>query len=576
MRIVFLLLAWIVAIGSGSALGAPMIGGCPVLPVDNVWNARVDTLPVHPNSTSYVANLATAGDGATRSLHMDFGSGLYPDPPDPDAAPIGIPFITVPGTQPKVPIVFDVDDESDAGPYPVPPSAPIEGVGPPDIDGDRHVLVIDTGNCVLYELYYAFPQLGGASWTASSGAVYDLRSNALRPQTWTSADAAGLPIFPGLARYDEVAAGAIQHALRFTASRTQRAFVWPARHYASSVTDAGVPPMGARFRLKSTVNISGFSPQPRAIAQAMQTYGLILADNGSPWFVSGAPDERWDNDALHELDVLKGSDFEAVDESSLTVNVDSGQVAGACTAGDDDNDGMPNCVELAEGRNPLVKDNDVFGNARLFVMQQYRDFLNREGDSGGIGYWTNLITTGIATRAQTAEYFFNSQEFQTTVSPVVRLYFAYFRRIPDYAGLVFWIDYVRSGHSFSEVSNFFATSPEFVSTYGSLDNGQFVSLLYQNVLGRTADAGGLAFWTGQLNNAAMTRGQVMLSFSESAEFVSGSRNSVYVTMMYVGMLRRSPDQGGFDFWVGYMAGNSGLALINGFLASPEYHGRFLP
>ena len=559
-----------------SALAAAMVGGCPTLPVDNVWNARVDTLPVHSSSASYVANLATAGDGATRSLHMDFGSGLWPPPPDPTAAPIGIPFMLVPGSQPKKSVTFDVPDESDAGPYPIPPDVPIENVGPANADGDRHVLVIDTTNCMLYELFYAFPQFGGASWTAYSGAIYDLHSNALRPQGWTSADAAGLPIFPGLVRYDEVAAGAIQHALRFTAQRTQRAYVWPARHYASSVTDTAVPPMGTRFRLKASVNIGGLSPQAQVIAQAMKTYGLILADNGSPWFVSGAPDERWNNDVLHELDVLKGSDFEAVDTSVLMASADSGQVSGACTAGDDDNDGVPNCVELQEGLNPAVKDNNVLGNSRFFVMQQYRDFLNREGDSAGIAYWTSVINQAIFTRAQTVDYFFSSNEFQTTVSPVVRLYFAYFLRIPDYAGLQFWINYVRAGHGLNEVSDSFATSPEFISTYGSLSNSQFVSLLYNNVLGRAADSAGLAFWTDQLDRGAMTRGQVMMGFSESAEFIASSRNRVYVTMIYVGMLRRAPDQGGFDYWVNYIGSGNRLLLIDGFISSPEYRGRFMP
>src|SRR5258708_5142524 len=314
------LLATLFAASAPAATAAPTISGCPSLPADNIWNRRVDTLPVHPNSATYIANI-----GAALSFHMDFGAGLLPDPPDPQAAPIGIPFVVVGGTQAKVPVVFDVADESDAGPYPIPPNAPIEGVGDPNVDGDRHVLVIDRDNCILYETDAWFPKGGGTSWPAFSGAKFDLRSNALRPETWTSADAAGLPIFPGLARYDEVAAGTIEHALRFTASSTQRAYTWPARHYASSIIDPGFPPMGARFRLKASVSISAFSPQAKAIAQAMKTYGIILADNGSSWFVSGAPDDRWDNAVLRQLNVLKGSDFEAVDTSSLMVNANSGQ-----------------------------------------------------------------------------------------------------------------------------------------------------------------------------------------------------------------------------------------------------------
>ena len=244
---------------------------------------------------------------------------------------------------------------------------------------------------------------------------------------------------------------------------------------------------------------------------------------------------------------------------------------------DADGDGIPNGVEITEGLNPLAKDNDVFGNARLFAMQQYRDFLNREGDSAGIAFWANLITSGTASRAQTVDYFFGSAEFATVVSPVVRLYFAYFGRIPDYGGLQFWINYYKAGHSLDEISNSFASSPEFQNTYGPVTNSQYVALVYQNVLGRMADPGGLDFWTSQLDTGQRSRGQVMLAFSESAEYVSLSTNKVRVTMTYVGMLRRSPDPGGFDFWVGYLDGaNSALALIDGFITSAEYRARFLP
>lgn len=551
---------------SSLAVAAPTIEGCPTLPSDNIWNARVDTLPLHPNSAAYVNTI-----GATSGFHMDFGSGLY------DGAPIGIPFVVVGGTQPKVPVVFGYDDESDPGPYPIPPNAPIEGVGPPTADGDRHVLVVDRDNCRLYETFYSFPQNGGASWTADAGAVYDLRSNALRPSGWTSADAAGLPIFPGLVRYDEVASGVIEHALRFTAPQTQRAFVWPARHFASSSTDAARPPMGLRLRLRADFNVNGLSAHARVIAQAMKTYGIILADNGSRWYVSGAPDDRWNNDVLHELDVLRGSDFEAVDTSALMANVNSGQVAGACSPGDTDTDGIPDCLEAGEGRNAAVKDNDVFGNARLFAMQQYRDFLSREGDAGGISFWTSQISGGVRSRGQVIENFFNSVEFQGTIAPVARLYFAYFLRVPDYDGLNYWIGRYRGGDSLDSISNIFAGSPEFTNTYGSLTNPQFVDLVYQNVLGRAADAGGRAFWIAELDSGRRTRGNVMLQFSEGAEYRGLINNEVYVTMMYVGMLRRAPEPGGFAFWADYMdQGNSGLSLINGFLGSAEYRNRFLP
>jgi hypothetical protein len=290
----------------------PQVAGCAIFPSDNIWNTPVDTLPVDPTSEAYVATI-----GAHATMHPDFGSGTW------EGGPIGIPYIDVPGSQPGVPVAFDYADESDPGPYPIPSNAPIEGG--PTSDGDRHVLVVDRDDCVLYELFYAWPQSDG-SWEAGSGAIFDLNSHALRPAGWTSADAAGLPILPGLVRYDEVAAGEINHALRFTAPQTRRAYVWPARHYASSRTGTEYPPMGQRFRLKADFDISGFSPDVQVILQALKTYGMMLADNGSAWYLSGAPDERWDNDVLRELRQVHGSDFEAVDVSSLMVDPDSGQV----------------------------------------------------------------------------------------------------------------------------------------------------------------------------------------------------------------------------------------------------------
>lgn len=295
----------------------PQIAGCDIFPGNNIWNTPIDTLPVHPNSANYINTI-----GATAGLHPDFGSGVWPPGSN---SPIGIPYIDVPGSQPKVPITFIWwPNESDAGPYPVPANAPIEGG--PDADGDRHVIVLDRDNCILYEMYYAFPQ-GNGSWEAANGAVYDLKSHALRPDGWTSADAAGLPILPGLVRYDEVAAGEIRHAIRFTAPQTQAAHVWPARHDASSQTGTNYPPMGLRLRLRANYDISGFSPQMQVILQAFKTYGIILADNGSAWYISGVPDGRWDNDMLHEMDVITGADFEVVDVSSLMINPNSGQAA---------------------------------------------------------------------------------------------------------------------------------------------------------------------------------------------------------------------------------------------------------
>jgi hypothetical protein len=280
------------------------------LPADNVWNTPIDTLPLDANSTAYVNTI-----GANTGLKADFGAGLW------DGGPIGIPYVTVAGSQSAYPVTFEYDDESDPGPYRIPLNAPIEGGS--QADGDRHAIAIDTTNCVLYELFAAYP--GANAWNAGSGAIYDLNSHALRPETWTSADAAGLPIFPGLVRYDEIVAGEIKHAIRFTAPQTRSAYVWPARHEASSLTGSQYPPMGQRFRLKANFNISGFSPTNQIILRALKKYGMILADNGSSWYMSGAPDERWNNSDLNLLRNIPGSAFEAIDESSLMIDADSGQ-----------------------------------------------------------------------------------------------------------------------------------------------------------------------------------------------------------------------------------------------------------
>jgi hypothetical protein len=278
--------------------------GCTILPPDNVWHADVSRLPVLAQSGAYVASI-----GAAKPLHPDFG------------APFGIPVTTIRPDQARVPVTFEYAGESDPGPYPIPANALIEGG--PNADGDRHVILHDPVGCKLYELYDARP--AGSGWQAGSGAVYDLRSNRLRRAGATSADAAGLPILPGLVRYDEVKAGHIDHAVRLTAPQTRNAYLWPARHAASSRTDATLPPMGLRLRLKAGVDTSRLPAPARVIAEALKRYGAILADNGSAWFLSGTQDDRWDNDALNALKGLHGSDFEAVDESGLMINPDTGQ-----------------------------------------------------------------------------------------------------------------------------------------------------------------------------------------------------------------------------------------------------------
>jgi hypothetical protein len=292
-------------VAAGAADGAvPSIGGCAVFPASSVWNQRVDRLPVAQDSAVLIGTI-----GLDSPAHADFGSGLY------DGQRIGIPYVVVSGrSTPKVRPKFDYADESDAGPYPIPASVPIEGDPHPG-DGDRHALIVDRDTCTLYELYALHRTPSG--WAAGSGAIWSLGSNKLRPAGWTSADAAGLPILPGLARYDEVAAGAIDHALRFTAPDTRRAYIYPARHYASSSTDPSLPPMGLRVRLKASFSTKGFPPQARVVLEALKRYGMILADNGSPWYISGAPDPRWSNDDLHSLSRLTGTDFEVVDTSKL-------------------------------------------------------------------------------------------------------------------------------------------------------------------------------------------------------------------------------------------------------------------
>jgi hypothetical protein len=284
----------------------PTVANCPLFPADNIWNTPVDSLPIHPMSHAWIDSI-----GRDEGFHMDFGSGEW------DGGPIGIPYNVVSGASvEKAWFEFYYPNESDAGPYPVPPNPLIEH------GSDHHLIVVDTSDCTLYEIYDASVENG--QWSGGSGAVWDLNSNALRPDTWTSADAAGLPILPGLVRYDEIAAGEIRHALRFTVEETA-GYIWPARHLTADAQD-GIPPMGARFRLKANYDISGFPPEMQVILQAMKTYGIMLADNGSNWYVTGAPDERWDNDMLHLLDVLTGDDFEAVETAGLMVDANSGVV----------------------------------------------------------------------------------------------------------------------------------------------------------------------------------------------------------------------------------------------------------
>ena len=293
-----------------AATTPPGAGACPVFPADNVWNADVSQLPVDPHSAQWLASM---NSGSTR-LHPDFGSSGDP------SAPYGIPYTVVTDAHPKVGVAFQYASESDPGPYPFGPDTPIEGGQ--NASGDRHAIMVDASSCTLYELYDA--QYSGSGSTAGSGAIWNLNSDALRPATWTSADAAGLPIFPGLLRPDEVLAGAVTHAIRFTAARTDTSFIWPARHQAGSRSDPTLPPMGARFRLKASFDISGYSAATQVVLRAMQHYGLILADNGSNWYFQGSASNSWGDQFISELKTVPASEFEAIDESSLMVDPNSG------------------------------------------------------------------------------------------------------------------------------------------------------------------------------------------------------------------------------------------------------------
>jgi len=277
---------------------APREGGCPIFPASNAFNEDISHAPVDPNSARYIASIGLSGH-----LHPDFGT-------EPS---YGIPYKVVGPHQPRVSIAFsEFGEESNPGPYPIPANAPVEGAGE---EGDRHVLVLQTGSCKLYELYNA--QRRGAGWEAGSGAVFSLRSNALRPEGWTSADAAGLPIFPLLVRYPEVHAGRIDHALRVTVARTQRGYIHPATHFASSSSDTSLPPMGLRLRLKASYPIAGFHGESLIVLRALKRYGLIVADNGTSWYITGAPDPRWNDADLEQIKRVPGAAFEAVRTGSI-------------------------------------------------------------------------------------------------------------------------------------------------------------------------------------------------------------------------------------------------------------------
>ncbi|MGD0746513.1 MAG: hypothetical protein ABSB68_01720 [Acidimicrobiales bacterium] len=364
-----------------ASAGTPVPGApnCSMFPADNVWNTPIANLPVDPHSAQWLASM----DASTTNLHPDFGPSGDP------SNPYGMPYTVVSPSHPLVPITFQYADESDPGPYPFGTDTPIEGGS--QSTGDRHAIMVNPSTCTLYELYDA--QYSASGSTAGSGAIWNLNSDALRPAGWTSADAAGLPILPGLVRYDEVQSGAITHAIRMTAESTDTSYIWPARHEAGTSSDPDLPPMGARFRLKAGFDISGYSPQAQVVLRAMQQYGLILADNGSNWYFGGTADDNWPQSLVDELKTVPASAFEAVDESSLMVDPNSGQARQLGASVD---------CSSGPGYRMVASDGGVFSFCEPFLGSMGGTHLNAPmvgmaETRGDGGYWEVASDGGIFT-----------------------------------------------------------------------------------------------------------------------------------------------------------------------------------
>ncbi|MBK5222888.1 MAG: DUF4214 domain-containing protein [Acidimicrobiia bacterium] len=407
-----------------AAAPPPGAESCPLFPADNVWHADVTSLAVHPRSEQWIASMG----GPTRHLHPDLG-------PDGDGVPYGIPYHVVGAGAPRSTPRFSYAGESDPGPYPFSASTPIER------GSDAHALVIDRDSCRLYELFAA--SWNGGSPRAGSGAIWDLRSNALRPRGWTSADAAGLPILPGLLRLDEVRAGHIDHPLRITASRTDRNFLWPARHHAGAAADPSLPPMGAWFRMRADVDISGFHPHTQVVLRAFQRHGAIVADNGSNWFVTGSADAGWDPRVIRELKSIPAGWFQAIDVSPLMVHPDSGQ----------------------------VRHHDGAAARRAQVRRLYLASFTRVPDDGGLAYWTAQLAGGRPLTAIAAN-FAASAELQAryghldAAGYVDRLYRNVLGRAADAGGLEYWITMLGNGRSRGWVLVGFSQSAENIARVG--------------------------------------------------------------------------------------------------------------
>ena len=366
------------ASGQPARAGTPVpgAGSCPLFPANNVWNTDISRLPVNSHSAAWMASM----DSGSTDLHPDFGPSYGAQ-----SVPYGIPYTVVTDAHPKVHVSFQYASESDPGPYPFGSDTPIEGGQ--NASGDRHAIMVDSSTCTLYELYDAHYSATGS--TAGSGAIWSLRSNALRPATWTSADAAGLPILPGLLRWDEVESGRVTHAIRFTAERTDRAFLWPARHQAGSADDPSLPPMGARFRLKASFDISHYSHLAQVVLTAMKHYGLILADNGSNWYFQGSADTGWPDSLISELKTIPASAFQAVDESSLMVSSNSGQARQSTTApANPPTPGAGYALAASDGETFTFGDARYYGSAGAQHLS--KPVVGVADTPDGRGYW--LVT----------------------------------------------------------------------------------------------------------------------------------------------------------------------------------------
>ncbi|HLJ95683.1 MAG TPA: DUF4214 domain-containing protein [Gemmataceae bacterium] len=581
----------------------PTLLGNPLFPADNPWNQKITDAPVAANSDTLVGSI-----GLTSHFHPDFGTTYA-------GALNGIPFNVVSGTQPKVPVTIDAyPDESDLLPIPIPSNAVIEGDPLPSNQntGDRHMLVYDKDHNLLYETFNTHrpSEEPDGQWHADSEAVWDLSKDSFRTPGFTSADAAGLPILTGLVRPDEVLdQGKITHALRFTVPRSDNAYVFPASHYAGS-NNPVLPRMGERFRLKQSVNISGFSPANQVILQALKDYGMIVADNGSGWYLSGEPSSRWDDNDLHNLSQIVGSDFEAVDLTPVVSGLDqnSGSTAGGATititglnfsggAGQtqilfgtvaatnvtvlSDTQLTATIPAHAAGTVDVVvqspygtsaataADRYTFGPSsaanQAFVAQAYLDLLQRPADTGGLATWTTLLNQGMS-RTAVVEAMESSPEYRADV--VQSLYTQYLHRIADTGGLTGFVAFLGAGGSAEQVAAIMAGSSEYFQTRGGGSNSGFITALYQDALNRTADAGGQAAFSQALANG-MTRTQVAAAIVSSAEC-----HRDLVQGYYQAFLRRAADSGGLNAFTTLLGqGTHDQDVIAFVMGSNEYLAR---